>query len=233
MLEEYFGVLLDSELFNNFSKEELSSMLGCLNPSLRKYKKEEIVAVFGEPLNVIGIVLSGEITIAKETPNGNRIIMSILSTSEMFGEIAAFSGMKIWPATVSSSLNSVVIFIPKDKIVSSCDGVCPWHRKLTDNMLKIVAQKALLLNKKVEYLSIKSMRSKLATYFYEQYKLNKSLTFQLPLNRNGLSEFLGVSRPSMSREMSRLQDEGIIDFYLNTIKILNLQAIKDIIENMS
>lgn len=233
MLEEYFEVLLHSDLFNNFSRQELSSMLGCLNPNLRKYKKEDIVAIFGEPLSVIGIVLSGEITVAKETPNGNRIIMSVLKESEMFGEIAAFSGIGLWPATVSSSLSSVVIFIPKDKIVSSCDGVCPWHRKLTDNMLKIVAQKALLLNKKVEYLSIKSMRCKLATYFYEQYKLNKALTFQLPLNRNSLSEFLGVSRPSMSREMSRLQDEGMIDFYLNTIKIINLQAIKDIIENIS
>jgi CRP-like cAMP-binding protein len=115
------------------------------------------------------------------------------------------------------------------KILGYCDGKCPWHRQLVLNMLKILSEKALILNKKLEYVSIKSMREKLGTYFLDQYRRNKSLTFMLPLNRNELADFLNVSRPSMSREMSRMKDDGIIDFHMSTVRILDFEALKNMI----
>ena len=83
-----------------------------------------------------------------------------------------------------------------------------------------------MLNKKVEYLTIKSMRGKLSTYLVEQYNKEKNVNITLPLNRNELSDFLNVSRPSMSREMSKMRDEGIIDFHLTAVKILDIKELK-------
>ena len=94
-------------------------------------------------------------------------------------------------------------------------------------MLKIISEKALMLNRKVEYLALISVRQKIATYLLEQYKITKSKTFLLPLNRQELAEFLNVSRPSLSREMCRMRDEGIIDFHMSTIKILDLDVLKE------
>jgi DNA-binding transcriptional regulator LsrR (DeoR family) len=52
----------------------------------------------------------------------------------------------------------------------------------------------------------------------------------LPLKRNELADFLNVSRPSMSREMCAMRDEGIIEFHLSTFKIKDLEALKNFCE---
>ncbi|GAB6155572.1 hypothetical protein JCM17380_43230 [Desulfosporosinus burensis] len=70
------------------------------------------------------------------------------------------------------------------------------------------------------------MRGKISTYLLEQYRRERDVNITLPLNRNELSDFLNVSRPSMSREMSQMKDEGIIDFRLTAVKIRNIEGLK-------
>lgn len=89
------------------------------------------------------------------------------------------------------------MFIHPEKMLGFCDKVCDSHRTLIENITKIISQKALILNEKVDYLTIKSMKAKVAKYLLEQYKKTGSLTFTLPLNREALADFLNVSRPSM------------------------------------
>jgi CRP-like cAMP-binding protein len=92
--------------------------------------------------------------------------------------------------------------------------------------MKVISDKSLMLNKKVEYLSIKSIRGKICTYLLEQSEITKGNNIILPLKRNELADFLNVSRPSMSREMCQMRDEGIIDFHLSTFRIKDIDALK-------
>ena len=123
-----------------------------------------------------------------------------------------------------------VCFFSKNKIIDQCTHSCKWHNSLVSNMLGVVSERAMVLSKKMEYISIKTMRSKLCTLIYEQYLKRKTATLTLPMNRQQLADFLNVSRPSMSRELSRMRDEGIIDFHLSTVKILNIEKIKEYCE---
>jgi CRP-like cAMP-binding protein len=93
-------------------------------------------------------------------------------------------------------------------------------------MLQIVAKKALILNKKVEIFSLKSIRKKISTYLLQQYSIKNSFNFDIPLKRNELAEYLLVSRPSLSRELVNMQKEGIIDFHRNSFKIIDLNSLK-------
>ena len=93
-------------------------------------------------------------------------------------------------------------------------------------MLKVVSNRALMLNKKLEYLSIKSLRGKISTYLLEEQKKEGNTTFQLNLNRNELADFINVSRPSLSRELGKMRDEGLIDFHSTAIKINDFEALK-------
>ena len=97
-------------------------------------------------------------------------------------------------------------------------------------MLKIVSELPLKLNKKVEYPTIKSMYVKISVFLLDQYKKTGKTTFVLPMNRNDMADFLNVSRPSISRETSRMKDEGIIDYHLSTIKIKDIDALKIAVE---
>lgn len=222
--------LLKVDLFGTIDIEALRDMLTCLKPKTQCYDKNEVIAIAGEPFKGVGIVLTGEVLITKDNAAGNRVVMAKLGPGNIFGEMIAFTPVRKWPATVQALEESCIMFLEPDTIVGTCERGCSSHRQLVYNMLKIVSQKALVLNRKVEYLAIKGMREKIATYLLEQYHNCGKMTFMVPLNRNELADFLNVSRPSMSREISRMKDEGLIDFYKSSFKIINLVLLKECIE---
>ncbi|KGP74762.1 transcriptional regulator [Desulfosporosinus sp. Tol-M] len=230
MFKKYLPVLSKTSLFQNVEANDLNTMLGCLQPKLSEFKKNSFIAIAGNPFESMGILLKGEAALIKENAAGNRMIMAILKPGEIFGESAVFSRKSVWPTTVVAQETCTVMFLAKQKILGECANLCSWHRKIIENMLKDISDKTLMLNKKLEYLSMKSMRGKLSSFLLGQYKINGSLTFMLPMKRNELADYLNVSRPSMSREMCRMRDEGVIDFHLSSIQIKDIESLKDMVE---
>jgi CRP-like cAMP-binding protein len=230
ILEAYASTLAKVSLFAGIERTDLTTMLSCLEPKLSIYQKSDFIAIAGEKFESIGILLEGEAVVIKENAAGNRVVMDILKPGDIFGEVVVFVEDPVWPGSVVAQEASKILFIPRQKIIGQCHKMCSRHREIIRNMLKILSEKAVLLNKKVEYLTIKSMRGKIAAYLLEQYRKNGKTTFELPLNRNEMADFLNVSRPSMSREMSRMKDEGIFDFHLTTFRIKNPEALKRMVE---
>lgn len=229
-MDKWLKSLTACRLFQGINSDELTVVLNCLKPKISEYTKNEYITVAGDEFTGVGIVLAGEVAVTKENVVGNRIIMALAGPGEIFGEMAAFEGSRVWPATVVALEPSVVMFLPPEKITGECEHLCPSHRQMIMNILKIISRKALTLNKKLEYLAIKSMRGRISTYLLEQYKHSEKTTFMLPLNRNDLADFLNVTRPSLSRELCRLRDEGVIDFHRESIKIKDMDALRSMVE---
>jgi len=226
-IESYIEVLQQVPLFDAINEEELIHILGCLKPNIRQYNKGEIITIEGHEFTGIGIVLNGRVTVTKTNEAGERILMAQLPVGGIFGEMVAFSFITKWPATVVADRKSIVMSLSPNTIVNHCSNMCYGHRQLMINLLTLVSNKAIGLNRKVHYLSIKSMRGKLAKFLMEEYAGKGKKLFDISYNRNELAEFLNVSRPSMSRELSRMKDEGIIDFYQSSFKLLNIDALSD------
>jgi CRP-like cAMP-binding protein len=226
MIEEYVDIIKESPLFSGIKKDEIISMLQCLAPKIRSYNKNECIVNSGEALDRFGIVLEGEAIIVKENAEGNRVIMSVVKKGDLFGEMLVFSSHKIWPASVRVQASCKVLFLTNSDLIARCGNNCSWHISMLQNFMKVISDKSLMLNKKVEYLSIKSIRGKICTYLLEQSEITKGNNIILPLKRNELADFLNVSRPSMSREMCQMRDEGIIDFHLSTFRIKDIEALK-------
>ncbi len=218
--------LFTSALFQHIPAESLAVMWDCLKPRVQHYSKNSYITVQGTPFTGLGILLSGEAEVLKETASGSRIVMTNLVQGDLFGEIIAFSPQNTWPASVLAHTPCSAVFLDPEKIIGKCANVCTSQNQLVKNLLVIISTKALMLNRKTEYLSIKSMRKKIAVYLLEQYKENKTLTFTLPLKRNQLADFLSVSRTALSRELGRMRDDGIIEFYRTSVKILNLPRLQ-------
>ncbi len=226
MYKQWLNIMLKSPLFYGMDERQLNIMLECIKPRVIKYNKDEFIALAGSNFIGIGIILSGEAMVVKENAAGNRVIISLLKAGELFGEMVAFSGKGKWPATVIAQEPCTVIFISPTAIVSQCEKLCNSHQLLIMNLLKILSQKALMLNRKMEYLSIRNIRGKISHYLLEQYKHNGKAMFTLSLNRNELADFLNIPRPSLSREMCRMRDEGLIDFHRSSIRINDLENLK-------
>jgi CRP-like cAMP-binding protein len=230
MEPKWVTILAGMPLFQEIKLTELQEMLGCLKPKTAQFAKNEYMAMAGDKFDGIGIMLAGNAVVIKENAAGNRVIMAVLAPGDMFGEMVAFADHNQWPASVYTQEPCIVIFLPPDKIIGNCEKACSMHKQLIMNLLKIISDKALALNRKVEYLSIKSMRGKISAFLLEQYRRTGKTTFVMPLKRNEMADFLNVSRPSMSREMGRMQDEGVIDFHRASVRILNMEALKGMVE---
>mgnify|MGYP000928876505 CR=1 FL=1 len=225
MKQKHMDALEKCALFKNIDRQQLELMIKCINPRIISYKKNEYITIMGDKFTGVGIVLDGEVMLAKENIEGNRIIIDVVEPAEIFGEMVAFAQEKVWPVTAIAQSQSVVMFVPPDKIVGECPKLCVSHRLLIINLLTVLSNKAINLNRKVEYLAMKSLRAKLSRFLLEQYKKAGKPMFVMPLNRNELSDFLNVSRPSLSREMCRMRDEGIIDFHRSSIRIKDERAL--------
>lgn len=226
MFEKYIDAISKSLLFNNIDIENVLEMLKCLEPKLKSYKKNDYIFIAGDPYKHMGIMIEGTAAVLKELTDGERVIITTLKKGDVFGETIAFSSLDKWPNTVQAFEKSKIIFLPQNRITAECSKICPWHRSLIENFLKLLSEKALILNKKIEYLTIKGIRGKVSSYLYEQCKKTGSTDIVLDLNRNELADFLNVSRPSMSRELCKMRNEKVIDFHLKSFSILDIKALK-------
>ncbi len=231
MLDQWLPALMRSPLFKGFDEAGLARLLPCFGAVVQPCKKGDMLCQAGQPQQTIGIVLEGEIQIQKEDYAGNRLIIGTFGPGELFGEVSAFAGLGHWPNTVLANSLGSVFFVPYEKISQPCCRACENHQLLIRNMLGIVAGKAMIMNHRIGFIKLKGMREKLAAYLYEQYQQFDNKTFLIPMNREDLADFLNVSRPSMSRELGRLKDQGIIDFFRSSFTIRDLNALRKIKSN--
>lgn len=213
--------LMKTPLFEGIEAQALTALLETLNPRAKRYGAEEMVVNAGDGFDGMGVVLSGELLLTKDSVGGERSILNLLRPGEMFGEMVSFLDVKKWPATVTARVESDVLFISPERVLLCRDTLAPAQRQFIENMMRLMARKALGLNRKVEYLCIRTLRGKLAAYLLEQQRLAGTSIFTVPMNRDALADYFNAARPSLSRELSHMKRDGLIDFHKSAFKILD------------
>lgn len=230
LLPSYTQIILNCPLFKGVQSEELNDLLGCLNVSCKALEEGEYAFHLGDDVSYIYIVLNGSIEIVKETLSGGRNIVAFLGESQLFGEGVVCTTKRLAPVSAKATTKALLLLIPYEKILKTCGHSCGFHHQLIRNMMLLLGEKNYMLNHKIDLLMLKGMREKLATYLLNESHKQGSLSFNIPLSRNELADYLNVSRPSMSRELGRMKDEVLIDYYKNTFKILNIDRLKQTCE---
>lgn len=215
---DYMDVLEKVSLFDGIDGD-LNAILGCMSPDIRNYPKDGIIILTGDCIDSVGIILKGGVKIIQEDLDGNINIMTELSVSDIFGEAFVCAGYSKSMVTVQATKDSVIMFLNYKKVITTCSSACSFHAKLIANMLKIIATKNIMMSQKIELMGKRSTREKLLSYFKTQVNLSRSRKFTIPYNRMELAEFLSVDRSAMSRELSKMRDEGILDYYKNSFEL--------------
>lgn len=219
-MNKYLKQLQKNELFNNFNLNDLESILNCLSAKVNYYKKKDMIIQQGDRVQFVGIVLSGGIQIIKEDIEGNINILFHLGINDIFAEAFAYADIYECPITVQATENCEIMFIDCKRIIKTCNNACVFHWNLIKNMLSMIARKNIMLNQKMEILSKRTTREKLLAFFNTQVQMNHSKKFSIPYNREGLAFYLCVDRSALSRELSNMQDEGLLKFNKNEFEIL-------------
>lgn len=219
-LSPFTGLLLETSLFQGFSQSELEHILGCLTPSIRGFAKGEIIQMAGYPTRQIGILLAGQLQAMKTTPDGTKVSIATLQKGGIFGDVLSASGTKS-PVTVLAVQPCRILFLSADKIMRPCPSGHGCHLKLLQNWVCTISEKYFSLNRRLDFLILKGMRTKLCTYLLEQSQQAGADTFTISLSRAALAEYLNCERSALCRELSRMRQEGLIETYKNSFKLLN------------
>ena len=220
LYKEYLSELKTMKLFYGIQESEMTAMLGCIGAYLKEYKKNQYIITLEENVEAVGILLSGKVDMIKEDLWGNKTLLVSMQKGELFGE--SFSCGIVKNATVSfvADTASKILFLPFSRILRTCNMSCKFHHRLIENMVTVIAEKNVVLMDKVDILSKKTLREKIATYLLQEASQQQSLYFDIPLGRVQLAEYLCVDRSALTRELNTMKAEGYIDFDKNTFRVL-------------
>ncbi|MCI8669477.1 MAG: Crp/Fnr family transcriptional regulator [Lachnospiraceae bacterium] len=206
------------DLFDGMSWEEQKALLTCLDVRNKVYEKDEILMADEMKKGIIGIVVSGSITIYNEDFWGNRNIIARCRKGDMFGEAFAGAG-EVLEMDICTSEKTEIMYIKFENIIQPCEKYCEHHKVLVANLLKIISTKNIYLTRKIKHLSKRSTREKILSFLSEQAKLNQKNEFAIDFNRQELADYLSVDRSAMSRELSKLKAEHILDYRKNKFRL--------------
>lgn len=219
-ISSYKKLLQKNALFRGFSEEDMERMLGCLSTRVCSYSKKEVIFHQGEKVLNIGIIISGGVQIVREDVEGNMDVITNLGVNDIFAEVFMFARIEESPVTVQATLDSEILWINYHKIAKTCQNACGFHKEFIENMLALIANKNIALNRKNEILAKRTTRSKVLTFLNQYSQMFHSDQFKIPYNREELSNYLCVDRSALSRELCTLREEGIIQFHKNEFALL-------------
>ncbi len=211
---------IQSALFEGISIQDRRALLGCMGYRVRTFPKGSFVAMEDEKINQIGIILSGTVDMVKEDLWGNRTMLLRMKKNEVFGETFACGDHGNSTVTFVASQTAEILFLPFCRVTRCCTNSCEFHHRLSDNLVGIMANKNRELMRKVEVVTKRTTREKLLAYLSIQGQLQGSSTIDLPLSRVELAEYLCVDRSAMTRELMKMQQDGLIAYEKNRFKLL-------------
>jgi CRP-like cAMP-binding protein len=219
-LKKYIPLLRKVNLFAGIEERELELLLECMEAEIQSYSAGEIIADHEGSLDKVGIVLNGAVQIQKEDINGNRNIISRVGSGEAFGEVFACLGVERIPVNIAADVNTSVMFIDFQRLIGTCPTTCAHHSRLIQNMLRLMAQRSLMLNEKLGCVGRRTTREKVEAFLVMQSEKAGSNAFEIPFTRAEMADYLFVDRSALSAVLSKMRNEGVIKFDKNRFEIV-------------
>lgn len=214
-MEKYLNLLTNTDLFNGINEDDIINILECLSAKLHHFRKGEYIFHTGGYITSLSLLLEGCVHIQREDYWGNLSILHKILPGEIFGEAYAVSGNIPILNDVLAVIDSSVLFLDIDHILTVCTSACSFHTLLIQNLFKMISSKNRILAQKLGHMSQRTTREKLLSYLSEQSAKTKNTSFDIPFDRQQLADFLSVDRSAMSKELCKMRDEGILVFNKN------------------
>ena len=217
--QDYIYSIRKCYLFDGIEDEQLIDAIKLLNGRIKKVIKDDYIVQLGGTIQYAGLLLKGKIESSFQNENFDQITMHTFTGGYLFGEGLVINHAKNSPVQVRAVEDSVVLFIDLEMIYAAADN-SPVRNILARNLIKSLAKKNLILNQKVRILSQKNLRDRIFIYLRTLPK-DRNGYVKIPFTQTALAEYLGVNRSALSRELGRMQNEGLLVIDGKKIKIID------------
>ena len=210
-----------STLFKGISRDDGIALMNRLGATIRKIPAGGFVFREGTLKRNIGVLMDGELEMFETDSDGRRTIVGIVKPPQSFAQVFAFANVEQHPASVMACDDSIILVIPVDSVLPKPgQEIDPIWRKFIRNMLTEIGNTAWELRSRAFILSRHSTEERLMTYLREQMRAAGSSSFKIPLDRQGLADFLSVDRSALSSVISKLARRGVLKYHKNSFELL-------------
>jgi CRP/FNR family transcriptional regulator, dissimilatory nitrate respiration regulator len=220
ILMDIHNFLLSTFLFHSFTEKEMGLL--DTSASLREFRKGEQIFSEGIHASAFFIVVSGKVKIYKLSPDGKEHTLHIHGAGDLVAEAAIFDSM-VYPASCTTLENSALVRISRDGILD----LIRKHPELALKMMSGYSKRLRQFVAKIEELSLKDIKARLAGYLLQNSSLeNGETVFRLKYSKKELSSLLGTIPETLSRALSFLKQKKLITETGNRIIIQDAEKLR-------
>jgi CRP-like cAMP-binding protein len=216
-VNKYIEKMKEIPLLDVFSKEEIEKYLKEGSFQINTYKKNSIIHIDGDKCTNIEIILSGSVVVDRIDYSGNLFTITDFKAGGVLGANLLFSKNPYYPMTITVNRETTMLKIEKDFLLSLL-----WsNRKFLESYLEFSSTNTARLTSKLKHSVNRTIRENIISYIQHRYSKKDSLKIELTMTKKQLAETFGVNRTSLSRELKKMKEEGLIDYDNRFIKIKN------------
>lgn len=208
-------------LFRGMSTAETKDALNALSAREKSYRKGDVLLLAGDTTDEMGLVLEGSVTVESNDIWGNRTILSLVEPGGFFAETYAYLSNEPLLVDVTANENCRILFLRIGSIqTQSAKDTASWQKKLIYNLLTISFHKNLVLSGRSFHTAPKTVRGRLMSYLNAVSLKQGSTEFDIPFKRQQLADYLNVERTALSKELGKMQKDGILLTKKNHFKLM-------------
>lgn len=211
--KEYYAVLSACPLFSGMNREETDNAAALMEGKTTTYKKGDFLHSPGTPFTAFGLVLSGTVYACTDDINGSRMIMAQVGPGNTFGEALCFLSVPEPPVYVTAASDAEVLWLSPSPLFGGQNG--GRESGMEKRFAAVLAGRTLKMNGRIQILSKRSIREKLIVFFSELKSGREDDTITVPFSREDMAAYIGTDRSALSRELSAMKREGLIDYRKN------------------
>ncbi len=217
--------LVNNPLFRGITPERLFADLEEISFHTRSYKKGEILAQQGAVCNRLVILTKGSVRGEMIDYSGRLIKVEDIAAPRAIAPLFLFGEENRYPVEVTANEPTEVIELPKSSVLS----LFRKNEQFLENYMNLSANYARTLSDKLFFMSFKTIRQKLASYLLRLYKQQQQTHITLDRSQQELSDYFGVSRPSLG-ELAHMQEDGLLIADRKHITILQKEQLVRLIQ---
>lgn len=220
-----YSVLEKSVLFAGVPANELREILQAVPHRSQHYDKGETIFYSMEEATRIGLILDGRVQAQKLFPNGSQINVSVRKRGEMIGPAAAFARNQKYPCDIVSLEESTIMMLRREDVLL----LMQKDIRIMRNFMAELATASYMLQQRLELLSYSGIAQKAAFYLLIKSRQSGKTEIKIPGSVTSWAMSMNVSRPSLHRELRKLEAEGIISYAPPMIKINDFEALEEVL----
>lgn len=205
------------DLMKSITPQEIESYLIEGSCKITQYKKNNIVHFVGEVCSKLEIILSGKVVVERIDESGNLMTIAEFLGGDVLGGNLMFSKNPYYPMTVTAKEATLILEINKDRLFRLFSD----NHEFLSSYLEYVSDHTVILGDRIKHYVNRTIRESIISYLNFEAKKQNSSIIKLSMTKKALAERIGVQRTSLSRELAKMREDGLIEFNSVSISLLN------------